>query len=179
MTLPLTMNETIKRLTLLPIWTQNHSGGNSVVLGITPHPHPTNKLFGFCGRKAIQALATTMNEPLQWLTLLPIWMQNHSTGNSVVLGITLHPHPPNKPFGFCGRKAIQAVGGLKTITIFVFCSWRFARKSHNAHRALSGVIHRCKIKPRTVPSSTKSFYFDPSYRVPSGKLSHQSKKLHS
>ena len=37
---------------------QNHSGGNSVVLGINPHPHLPNKLFGFCGRKAIQALAT-------------------------------------------------------------------------------------------------------------------------
>ena len=36
----------------------NHSGGNSVVLGINPHPHPPNKLFAFCGRKAIHALAT-------------------------------------------------------------------------------------------------------------------------
>ena len=52
-TLPLIISETLKWLSLLPILTQNHSGSDSVELGILPPP-PTSWDFGLWRQLSIQ-----------------------------------------------------------------------------------------------------------------------------
>ena len=57
-TLPLTINETLKWLSALPILMQDHFGGDSVVLSIDRH-----------------LLPTIINKTLKWLSPLSILMQ--------------------------------------------------------------------------------------------------------
>ena len=118
-TLSLTVNETLKWLSLLPILMQKsfwwwQCSDRYIISFSLPLSRVPNKPYGFCGRKAL-CLLTYYSFPLPPSSPVPNKPYGFCGRKATCLLtatclITYLPLPPsslvpNKPYGFCGRKA--------------------------------------------------------------------------